>query len=498
VLPFLFCNFVKKEPMVETKEVKIINEDDYLFFKQHEDYFNKEHEKINYDQFIQDLKDNKIVGTHKQEIRVQYNEDKTKLTIICSDYSKRFVHVKKLKRVVPVKYKSYSGITFDLKHKNFYAYSIDKKTNNKKIRCNVFDPSTVGVSSQINFHINYNGLGNLLGNHLGLPGEYFDIKDILYIFYLKGRNIEYFDEKYLPKFFSIFNTHLKKNYKNKNIFEITKDILNIKNIEYVKSFYEERKGNVLPFFYYLKVYDILGLTDDVNKYNFTLNDVKVVSVGKLIKMGYYVEKLNQYYKFNISDFHNYENNVNDWLQTLYVFLSFGKKINIERHETFNINFVYKNLLDILSTLFQATYESGAILMNQKGADELGKILGNDYRVETIFNPKILENYTNIMSFSNSGMTLFNVYKDKQLKILNFDPHIGFYSLTNRGSNTTNDVKFSKDKYIKLQQYLKKFELNFPKYIENFSVNYRFCENHFVDLCNKEELNYKKYIKNIWI
>lgn len=480
--------------MVETKEVKIINEDDYLFFKQHEDYYNKGHEKISYDEFIQDLKDNKIVGTHKQEIRVQYNESKTKLTIVCSSYSKRFVHVKNLKRVVPVKSKHYSGITFDLKHNNFYVYSIDKKSKHRKIRCNTFELSNVGISAQVAHHINHNGLGYILAEELELPGDFFCINDILYAFYLRGRNIEYYDQKYLALFFDLFNTHLGKTYKNTNIFEITKDLLHIKNIEYVKSFYDQKRGDPSQFFYYLKVYDMLNLTDDVNKYAHKSNQNLGVNLGKLIKMGYYVEKLSEHYKFNIVDFHKNEVTVNDWLQTLYIYLSFGKKINIERYNTFHITFVYKNLIDILATLFQATYESGAIFTSQDGVDELNKILGNEYSVSTIFNPKVLKKYCDIISFSNSGMALFNVYKGDSLKILNFDLHSGFYALCNPGDLT--HVNFNIETHIKLYKYVKKVEIDFNKYGEKFSVNYRFCENLFVDLCNKEGLNYKKYIKNI--
>lgn len=490
-----------------SKIKKIVNPNDFLYLNATEKFYvaDKYDEEIKYDDFIKNLKESVPTNVICEEVKLKYSDDKTKLTLVHSKYTKKFIKLKDrdLKKLVPSKDKEYNGITFDLKHHNFYLFYFDKKTGRKKIKCNEFNTGFINLPTLVDKLIITTNLGAILSDKLGLGGEdIYTLQEAIGAFYMKHRNIEYYNLRYIPIFLSILKPLLHKKYKNINIFDITKEILNIKNIENVKLFYKTMNTKKpMYFFYYLKLYDSLNITESVDEYlssdYIDLNDYRhVINLKTLFEFSKYLDILTPYYNFNISDFNNKKMlNVLPWLETLYVFYKFNKKLNFEYQRTYKISKVKQTINVLIKLLFEATYNSGAIITNPECVSEIQKIFGDGYRIESVFNPKILKDYLELISTNESELIFFNVYKGDDCKTLTLNLKENKFDLSD-SFDLGKKIKISLDKFKKFHLFLKKSNSEYLNNIENFSVKYSFSEEVFVDLCKSEKINYKKYLKDI--
>lgn len=470
-------------------------QEDRLFINRVEFFYEKEAGIIDYDTFKKCLSENKRVSAYLRVIKLLYNKDRTKLRLVIYDQTKRFVFVPNLKRVVPKKSVTYVGVSIDLKHFNVYSYTILKNLKTRKstktIRCNDFLNMAYYKLNDFTLDcVNKNKefLETLL-SALNLPQDnYSNISDILFSFYLKQRNIEYYNIQYLAQFRRIFRTTGNK-FKNTCIFEITRKLLNLSDIGYVKYFFTKSYNPAL--FHHMSICDYLKIDySELNKYEWLYDENRrqdYVS-EKTERIIEYVKRLKPYYKIDLKDIIE-PRSVFD-LELLYYFLSFNKRVNIEHFKSIN------KIRGVLSTLIEcmniAKTKNGFEIYNTKSLDYLQKYFNpDDYLVNYTMDPsKHLKNEY-VLDNTNAFYAIYTIMRAdgeaKKFKFYSSNPNA--FELGHNYSHTLTNNKKIKKMFASLKN-------NLSLYLDLFFVESRFCEKDFVVLCEDKKINHIKYISNL--
>lgn len=476
--------------------------EEYLFFHTVETFYDQEGNLISNDDFKCRLSNNEKVSVEKTEIKLLYNQDKTKLRLVIFNQNKNFVQLKnsRLKRVVPKKQKIHTGFSVDLNKNNVYTYIIVHNLKNKKksktIRCNsFFNILFHTLDSMTRYRFNQNQeLVDILCKHLHLKRDYYSsASEILSAYYLRSRNIEYYAVDNLKRFMGLFQYNRKK-YSNTDIYRITQDTLKIKDINYVKLFYEQKQCNSM--FYYMVLFDMFNMNpvEITNKNNFF--DVEErVPYCYIEKISFFYNKFNDIYFFRYEDFRHHSEVLKN-LEIINHFYRYGFKINVEKLTT--INKIKQIVQIIMYYMIVTVCEDGYVLHNPKSIDVISKHLGNNYSVNYQMIPKEYKNLLVDRVIHEDGIFSFNLTEyiiersDGALRTIFFDQnHQQIFYFKNRHIH----LEYKTSKFGKL---LEKYDKNFEEYYNIFTSTCCFYDERFVTLCKEDEdkINAYKYISKI--
>lgn len=467
---------------------KEIKHTDYLFFKREELYHYNEND-ISIDEFKTGLLENKEVSVILNEYKLFYNEDRTKLKLVIYSLYKKFINLKKskLKKVVPKKRKIHTGFTIDLVHKNVYSFIINHNlkngTSQKIIRCNSFYNN---LFNRLNSFVKDKKIFDILCNELNLiPDVYYNISNILSVYYLRSRNIEYYNNDNVKYFMDLHQKNRKK-ICNTDIYSITQDILGIKNNQYVKLFYEGRCFDGM--FYHMVLFDLFEREPVFDKSSVpTLENT--IPYDKIFRLKFFIEKYKNLYNIKYSDCID-TGHINENLNIIDSFHRYGVRINIEHIKTLD---KIKHILNgLLYNLTKSMIDGGYVIHNHKTIDIISKHLGDNYVVNYEMVPKgyadLLENTVlNKYNIFEYALTEYQVCRsDGIFRTVLFNQHI------QNVFNLRNNYLYLETENSKFKKLLNKFGNNFEEYYELFSTTCCFSEERFLILCQEDEELKKPY------
>jgi hypothetical protein len=476
--------------------------EEYLFFHTVETFYDQESNLISNEDFKCRLSNNEKVSVEKTEIKLLYNQDKTKLRLVIYNQNKRFVQLKnsKLKRVVPKKQKLHTGFTIDLNNNNVYTYiivhNLKRKNKSKTIRCNSFFNilfNTLDTMTRYRFNQNHE-LVDILCKHLHLKPDYYSTaSEILSAYYLRSRNIEYYAVDNLKHFMGLFLSNRKK-YSNTDIYRITQDTLRIKDINYVKLFYEQKQCNSM--FYYMVLFDLFKMNPvEITKKNNFFDVEQRIPYNYIERIRFFYNKFNDIYFFRYDDFRHHSEVCNN-LQIINQFYGYGFKINVEKLTT--INKIRHILGIIMYYMVVSICEDGYVLHNPKSIDVISKHMGDNYSVNYQMVPKEYANLLIDKKISETNVFAFHLTEyiiersDGAMRTIFLDQN-------------NQQIFYVKNGYIhvghtpsKFGKLLNKYNKNFEEYYNIFSSTSCFYDERFVTLCKEDEdkINAYKYISKI--
>lgn len=476
----------------------ILDNEKHLFFNVKESFYDTERNLISADDFKKRLSNNELVGVEKTEIKLLYNDDKTKLRLVIFNQYKRFVKVKNLNRVVPKKYKSHVGFTINLVTKNIYTYNINhnmkNRTASKTIRCNVFYTHTqTRLDSLLGHYFTYHKeLVPLLCKLLNLKvDDYITGSDLLSAYYLNNKNIKYDYVDNLKHFIGLLRSS-KKNYSNKHMYAITQEILNIEDPRYVELFYTYKTFNGM--YYHMVLFDKFKLDDSqiFIKNNFKNYDTPI-PYEFIKQIEFFIGKLKPHYKFSYRDFRS-ANDILHILRVLYHFYCFDTKINVE--DLSSMSKIKRILEIIMFHMTSSVISDGFVEHNVNSIDFIEKKLGKGYDV----NHQMLPKYYGEMLVNQyiSNHNIFNYLyvefiaqrEDGKLRVIFVD--LSNMLIRYKDQHILRD-EVGKSKFKKM---LNSLCYDFEKYQNLFSAKFRFSHDKLVTLCKEDNLNPIKYISKI--